>query len=101
MAAAVAAIEAAGFEPPALPEALAGLQPLPHRLQTVHTDEDGTEWVDDSISTTPESTIAALEAFDARPVVLIAGGSERATGLRQPRKRALGSERGDHPDPSA
>ena len=50
---------------------------LPHRLQTVHTDARGVEWIDDSISTTPESTIAALEAFGERPVVLIAGGSER------------------------
>jgi UDP-N-acetylmuramoyl-L-alanine---L-glutamate ligase len=77
VAAAVAAIEAAGFEPPALPQGLGGLEALPHRLQIVHTDADGTEWVDDSISTTPESTIAALEAFGERPVVLIAGGSER------------------------
>ena len=38
---------------------------------------DGTEWIDDSISTTPESAIAALEAFNDRPVVLIAGGSDR------------------------
>ncbi|HEX3801676.1 MAG TPA: UDP-N-acetylmuramoyl-L-alanine--D-glutamate ligase [Solirubrobacteraceae bacterium] len=77
VAAALAAIEAAGFQPPALPEALMGLPPLPHRLQTVHTDEHGNEWVDDSISTTPESTIAALDAFGDRQVVLIAGGSER------------------------
>jgi UDP-N-acetylmuramoylalanine--D-glutamate ligase len=83
VAAAVAAVEAAGFDVPALPEALSGLQPLPHRLQTVHTDEGGVEWVDDSISTTPESTIAALEAFADRPVVLIAGGSERRQDYRE------------------
>jgi UDP-N-acetylmuramoylalanine--D-glutamate ligase len=77
VATAVAAIAAAGFQTPALPGALAGLKPLPHRLETVHTDEQGTEWIDDSISTTPESTIAALEAFPGRPVVLIAGGSDR------------------------
>ncbi|HET9093808.1 MAG TPA: Mur ligase family protein [Solirubrobacteraceae bacterium] len=77
VAAAVAAIRAAGFEPPPLPDALAGLRPLPHRLQTVHTDSDGVEWVDDSISTTPESTLAALEVFARRPLVLIAGGSDR------------------------
>ena len=77
VAAAVAAIEAAGFAVPPLPEALAGLEPLPHRLQTVQVCADGTEWIDDSISTTPESTIAALAAFGGRQVVLIAGGSER------------------------
>lgn len=77
VAAAVAAIRAAGLPLPALPQALEGLSALPHRLQTVHTDASGIEWIDDSISTTPESTIAALEAFSARPVVLIAGGSDR------------------------
>jgi UDP-N-acetylmuramoylalanine-D-glutamate ligase len=75
--AAVAAIEAAGLPLPVLPQALEGLAALPHRLQTVHTDASGIEWIDDSISTTPESTIAALEAFTDRPVVLIAGGSNR------------------------
>ncbi|MDE3129841.1 MAG: UDP-N-acetylmuramoyl-L-alanine--D-glutamate ligase, partial [Acidobacteriota bacterium] len=45
VSAAVAAIEAAGFEPPPLPQALDGLQALAHRLQTVHTDERGVEWV--------------------------------------------------------
>jgi UDP-N-acetylmuramoyl-L-alanine---L-glutamate ligase len=77
VAAAVAAIEAAGLPLPPLPQALEGLAALPHRLQTVHTGEQGTEWVDDSISTTPESAIAALEVFNDRPVVLIAGGSDR------------------------
>jgi UDP-N-acetylmuramoyl-L-alanine---L-glutamate ligase len=77
VAAAAAAIEAAGLSLPPLPQALEGLTALPHRLQTVHTGEQGTEWVDDSISTTPESAIAALEVFNDRPVVLIAGGSDR------------------------
>jgi UDP-N-acetylmuramoylalanine--D-glutamate ligase len=76
--AAITAIEAAGLPLPQLPGALEGLAALPHRLQTVYTDAAGTEWIDDSISTTPESTIAALESFDQRPVVLIAGGSDRA-----------------------
>ena len=49
---------------------------LPHRLQTV-LDRDGVEWVDDSISTTPESSVAAIAAFPERPVVLIAGGHDR------------------------
>lgn len=77
VACACAALEAAGFELPPLPDSLDGLVALPHRLQTVHTSQDGTEWIDDSISTTPESTIAALEAFRSRSVVLIAGGGDR------------------------
>ncbi|MGH2862834.1 MAG: Mur ligase family protein [Solirubrobacteraceae bacterium] len=77
VACALAAIEAAGLPLPALPGALEGLTALPHRLQTVHVDGRGIEWVDDSISTTPQSAIAALEAFGDRPAILIAGGSDR------------------------
>ncbi|HWT92104.1 MAG TPA: UDP-N-acetylmuramoyl-L-alanine--D-glutamate ligase, partial [Solirubrobacteraceae bacterium] len=77
LCAALSAVEAAGVALPAdLPAALRGLEPLPHRLQTVLTS-NGVDWVDDSISTTPESTLAALEAFAGRDIVLIAGGSDR------------------------
>jgi len=76
LCAALAAIDAAGLPRPRLPDALAGVVPLPHRLQTVF-DRDGVEWIDDSISTTPESCIAAIAAFPDRPVVLIAGGTDR------------------------
>ena len=34
-------------------------------------------WVNDPISTTPESTIAALASFPGRELVLIAGGQDR------------------------
>jgi UDP-N-acetylmuramoylalanine--D-glutamate ligase len=86
VATALSAIEAAGLPIPALPEALEGLTALPHRLQTVRCDPESAEWVDDSISTTPESTIAALSAFEGRRVVLIAGGQDRdqeMSGLAQ------------------
>ena len=76
LCAALSALEAAGLPQPPLPESLLGVRPLPHRLETVHR-RDGVEWVDDSISTTPESSLAALAAFDDRPVVLIAGGLDR------------------------
>lgn len=56
--------------------ALKGFAALPHRLQTLPTD-DGRTWVNDSISTTPESTIAALESFKGRAVTLLVGGYER------------------------
>lgn len=56
--------------------ALAELTPLPHRLEVVPT-EDGVTWVDDSISTTAESAIAAINAFPDDALVLIAGGHER------------------------
>lgn len=77
VATALAAIEAAGVELPPLPGSLRGIEALPHRLQTVHGHPGATEWVDDSISTTPESAMAALDAFGRRPIVLLAGGGER------------------------
>jgi UDP-N-acetylmuramoylalanine--D-glutamate ligase len=73
---ALAALEAYGVTPPPLREALRGFQPLPHRLEAV-AERDGILWVDDSISTTPESTLAALASFPEREIVLIGGGQDR------------------------
>ncbi len=57
---------------------LAGVRnfvPLPHRLSD---RQIGTHlFVDDSISTTPEATAAALAAFAGQRIALIAGGYER------------------------
>lgn len=75
LCAALAALEAAAIEPP-LPAGLAGFTSLPHRLAPCG-ERDGVSFIDDSISTTPESTLAALEAFDGRDVVLLAGGQDR------------------------
>jgi UDP-N-acetylmuramoylalanine--D-glutamate ligase len=74
--AALTALEALGVERPPLPEAFAGFSPLPHRLQIVH-EADGVTWVDDSISTTPESALAAIASFPDCPIVLIGGGQDR------------------------
>jgi len=49
--------------------------PLPHRLEE-HTVGDITI-VNDSISTTPEATKAALAAYEGTRIALIAGGHER------------------------
>jgi UDP-N-acetylmuramoylalanine--D-glutamate ligase len=76
LCAALAALEAFGIAPAPLREALRGFRPLPHRLETVR-QADGILWVDDSISTTPESTLAALSSFPDREIVLIAGGQDR------------------------
>jgi len=82
LCAALAALDAAGLALPELPQALADLQALPHRLQTVLVSA-GTVWVDDSISTTAESSLAALAAFPDAPVVLIGGGFERQQDYRE------------------
>ena len=52
-------------------------RPLPHRLQVLGT-KNGLTYVDDSISTTPETAIAALKALDkGQDITLIAGGFDR------------------------
>jgi UDP-N-acetylmuramoylalanine--D-glutamate ligase len=73
---ALTALEAFGQAPPPLHSALEGFRTLPHRLETV-SEQAGVLWVDDSISTTPESTLAALASFPHRAIVLIAGGQDR------------------------
>jgi UDP-N-acetylmuramoylalanine--D-glutamate ligase len=50
-------------------------QPLPHRLEEHRFGS--TIFVDDSISTTPEATKAALAAYRGYRIALIAGGHER------------------------
>ncbi|MFI4989973.1 MAG: UDP-N-acetylmuramoyl-L-alanine--D-glutamate ligase [Solirubrobacterales bacterium] len=76
LCAALTAIEAIGIPRQALPEALAGVAALPHRLEIVR-EGDGVTWVDDSISTTPESTLAALASFPESEIVLLGGGQDR------------------------
>jgi UDP-N-acetylmuramoyl-L-alanine---L-glutamate ligase len=76
LCAAITALEACGVPAPELPGALEDFRSLPHRLETV-VERDGVLWVDDSISTTPESALAALASFPERDVVLIGGGQDR------------------------
>ncbi|UJW87035.1 UDP-N-acetylmuramoyl-L-alanine--D-glutamate ligase [Devosia sp. SL43] len=54
---------------------IAAFVPLPHRLE--EHQFGGTIFVDDSISTTPEATKAALSAYRGYRLALIAGGHER------------------------
>lgn len=76
LCAVLAAIEALGLDAEALAPHAASFQPLPHRLQTLGL-RDGITWVNDSISTTPHATLAALACFRGHPVALLAGGHDR------------------------
>ncbi|CAN7205971.1 UDP-N-acetylmuramoyl-L-alanine--D-glutamate ligase [Pseudoxanthomonas sp. LjRoot143] len=76
LCAVLTALEAAGID--ALPWAAHAhsFRPLPNRLQTMGT-RDGITWVNDSISTTPHATLAALECFDGHRIALLVGGHDR------------------------
>jgi UDP-N-acetylmuramoylalanine--D-glutamate ligase len=76
LCAALAAIEALGLDAAPLARHAASFRPLPHRLQSLGV-RDGLEWVNDSISTTPHASLAALAMFRGRPVALLAGGHDR------------------------
>jgi UDP-N-acetylmuramoylalanine--D-glutamate ligase len=74
--AALAALEALGMDARAAAPALASFRPLPHRLQPLGA-HDGWHWVNDSISTTPLATLAALESLHGRTVTVLVGGHDR------------------------
>jgi UDP-N-acetylmuramoylalanine--D-glutamate ligase len=77
---ALGALQAVGVdclaERDALVAALATFAPLAHRLTPI-ADPSGITFVDDSISTIPESAIHAIEAFADRPLTVIVGGQDR------------------------
>jgi len=56
--------------------ALAQFHPLPHRLQPLG-EHGGWQWVNDSISTTPLATLAALESLHGQAVTVLVGGHDR------------------------
>lgn len=72
----LAAIEALGLDAVALAPHAATFQPLPHRLQVLGT-RDGIAFVNDSISTTPHASLAALDVFRGRRVAILVGGHDR------------------------
>jgi len=76
LCAALAAVEAAGFDATSAAPAIARFRPLPHRLQRLG-ERDGIAFVDDSISTTPEATREALASLAGRAVTVLVGGHDR------------------------
>ena len=73
----LAVIKKLGLDLISCEKAFKSFQALPHRLQVIE-QKGGLTFIDDSISTTPETAIAALKAIGHdRPVTLIAGGQDR------------------------
>ncbi len=76
LAAALAALDAAGADARALAARAASFSGLRHRLEILG-EQGGVLWVNDSISTTPESAAAAVAAFSGQPLTLLLGGQDR------------------------
>lgn len=76
LCAVLTAIEALGLDAAALAPHAATFRPLPHRLQTLGV-RDGIAYVNDSISTTPHASLAALDVFRDRRIALLIGGHDR------------------------
>ncbi len=68
--------EALGVSKEQAVQALRDFRPLPHRLENIGVHH-GVTWIDDSISTTPESAIAALDALGNDVATIILGGKDR------------------------
>ncbi len=65
-----------GIDLPVIRQALKTIVPLPHRLEEVGSIEN-IVFINDSAATMPDATIAAIDAFPAKPLVLILGGSDK------------------------
>jgi UDP-N-acetylmuramoylalanine--D-glutamate ligase len=78
-ACAAAAAEAVGVDPATICQALSNIRGLEHRLQLV-AEVSGRRFFNDSKSTTPQSTIAALVALDG-PTWLLLGGHPKGASF--------------------
>jgi UDP-N-acetylmuramoyl-L-alanine---L-glutamate ligase len=96
LAAALSVVAHLGLDPAACEKTLVDFAIPPHRLSEFTVD--GVLCVDDSISTIPEATLAALKTFAERRFCLILGGEDRGQNyaelfaylrLRPPRFLAL------------
>ena len=76
LCAVLTAIEALGLDALPLARHAATFRPLPNRLQALGT-RDGITYVNDSISTTPHASLAALDCFHGRRVAILLGGHDR------------------------
>lgn len=77
--AAVAAAGALGIDRESIRASVKSFHSLPHRLEKLG-EEQGTVFYNNAVSTTPESTISAIEALPD-PIVLIAGGKDKNLDL--------------------
>ena len=80
--AAAAAALAIGVDVEAVREGLATFSPLEHRIEPCGTVR-GLHFFNDSKATNPEATIKALSAFEQMPLVVMMGGRDKGTELKE------------------
>jgi UDP-N-acetylmuramoylalanine--D-glutamate ligase len=83
---------AAGFPLDGMLDAVDGFRGVPHRLELVR-ELRGVRWYNDSTSSAPERSLAAIRAFE-EPIVLLLGGRDK--NLPWEELMRLVSERVDH-----
>ena len=79
--AALAVIQQLDIDLHSLAPAVNSFQSLPHRLHELG-EKHGIRYVDDSISTTPHSALAAVQAYPEQDLTLLVGGYERGVDWR-------------------
>lgn len=79
--AAITASYLAGAKIKSIQEAVLDFRGLEHRLELVKTI-DKVSYYNDSFSTTPDTTIAAIKSF-CEPIILLIGGSEKNSDYRE------------------
>ncbi|MFT5477813.1 MAG: UDP-N-acetylmuramoylalanine--D-glutamate ligase [Planctomycetota bacterium] len=85
--AALGAAHLAGVPAPALAATLPHLEGLPHRMEHLGT-RDGRYIIDNGVSTTPDSTLAALDSVRTGCTLMLGGRTKRGLGFEQLAARA-------------
>jgi len=74
--AAICACHAFGLSLSEIKKAIPGLKGIPHRLEFVR-ELRGVRYYNDTAATIPDATVSALNSFDGKSIILIAGGSDK------------------------
>lgn len=72
---------ALGINVSSIKKAIASFSGIQHRLELVR-EISGVEYYNDTAATTPESAMASLQSF-SKPIILIAGGSDKKLDMDQ------------------
>lgn len=78
----IVAAKILGLDNKTITEALKTFKAIEHRLEFIRTI-DGTDYYNDSKATNPEASIVAINSFENKKVVLIAGGRDKKTSLKE------------------